>query len=189
MELYGKIVKLRAVEFEDLELLRQLTNDPTYEEMIVGWSFPISKREQIEWYEKEKGQNTVIRYIIETEKDGMVGMIGLKDIDWKNGVASGAGMRIIRKEFKSKGIATDAWMTLLKYAFNELRLNRINGCALDYNKASLRVTEKVGFKVEGIQRQAIYKNGRFNDLIMLGILKEDYERNIDEIKYWEKSSS
>ena len=45
MELRGKKVVLRAVEEEDLEMLRELTNDPDYEKMIVGWSFPISKKD------------------------------------------------------------------------------------------------------------------------------------------------
>ena len=48
-------------------------------------------------------------------------------------------------------------MTQLRYAFEELRLNRVNGSALEYNEASLRVCEKVGFKVEGIQRSRLQK--------------------------------
>lgn len=185
MILYGKVVKLRPIEQEDLEMLRELANDPYYENMIVGWSFPISKKDQEEWYKEYKCNDKMIRYIIETEEDGAVGMIGLRDIDWKNGSASGGGMRIARKELRTKGIATDAWMTQLKYAFNELRLNRVNGSAVDYNKASLRVTEKVGFKVEGIQRQAIFKNGAYHDVILLGVLKKDYEEIVVKTGYWD----
>ena len=114
-------------------------------------------------------------------------MIGLQNIDWKNGVASGLGMRIAKKEIRTRGLATDAWMTLMRYAFEELRLNRINGSALSYNKASLRVCEKVGFKVEGIQRQAVYKNGAYQDLIIMGCLKSDYEELILNNHYWDES--
>ena len=45
--------------------------------------------------------------------------------------------------------------------------------------------EKVGFKVEGIQRQAIYKNGKYIDLILLGCLKSDYEEVVEQKHYWE----
>lgn len=93
-------------------------------------------------------------------------------------------MRIARKEIRTRGLATDAWMTLMKYAFTELRLNRINGSALAYNAASLRVCEKVGFKIEGTQRQAVYKNGEFVDVILMGCLKSDYEKLISENQYW-----
>lgn len=186
MELRGKKVVLRAVEREDLEMLRELTNDPEFEKMVVGWSFPISKKDQEEWYDNCKNGLSNLRYTIVTEEDGPVGMIGLKNIDWKNGVASGGGMRIARKEIRTRGLATDAWMTLMKYAFNELRLNRINGSALAYNKASLRVCEKVGFKVEGTQRQAVYKNGEYIDLIIMGCLRSDYEALIAENHYWDE---
>lgn len=185
MELYGKKVILRAIEEEDIEMLRQLTNSPDFEKMVVGWSFPISKKEEEEWFVKCKNDLLCIRYIIETKADGAVGMIGLKNIDWKNGTADGLGMRIAKKELRTKGLATDAWMTLMRYAFYELRLNRINGAALEYNEISLHICQKVGFKIEGTQRNAVYKNGQFVNLIMLGCLKSDYEEIIKINHYWE----
>ena len=186
MNLYGKKVMLRAVEEEDIEMVRQLTNSPDYEKMIVGWSLPISRKEQQEWFQSYRNTKEIIRYTIETELDGAVGMIGLHEFDWKNGSASGIGMRIAKKDIRTKGLATDAWMTLLRYSFDELRLNRVNGSALSYNAASLRVCEKVGFKQEGIKRKAIYKNGKFHDLIMLGVLKEEYYELIEKNHYWEE---
>lgn len=184
MILYGKKVILRAVEHEDIEMLRELSNDPEFEQMIVGWSFPISKNDQEEWFQSCKASHDIVRFIIDTQEDGAVGMIGLRDIDWKNGTAAGAGMRIAKKEIRTKGIATDAWMTQLRYAFDELRLNRVNGSALEYNEASLRVCEKVGFKIEGKQRQAVYKNGKYHNVILLAVLKEDYQALIQENGYW-----
>ena len=186
MNLYGKKVHLRPVEEEDLELLRNLTNDPEFEKMVCGWSFPISKKDQLQWYSNNHNDLTRVRYIIETPEDGAVGMIGLQDIDWKNGVATGGGMRIFKKEIRTKGLATDAWMTLLRYAFEELRLNRVNGAALVYNEASKRVCEKIGFKIEGVQRQAIYKGGQYIDVIQMGCLRSDYYELIEKNNYWEK---
>lgn len=186
MILKGKKVILRAVEEEDIEMLRELTNSPDFEKMIVGWSFPVSKKDQQKWFEDCKNDLSRIRYTIVTEEDGPVGMIGLRDIDWKNGSASGLGMRIAKKEIRTKGLATDAWMTLMRYAFYELRLNRINGCALSYNKASLRVCEKVGFKVEGVSRQAAFKNGEYIDIVQMGCLKSDYDELIANNHYWDE---
>lgn len=188
MELHGKKVILRAVEEEDLEMLRELSNDPEFEKMVVGWSFPISKKDQAAWFANCKNGSDRLRYTITTAEDGPVGMIGLRDIDWKNGVASGLGMRVAKKEIRTRGLATDAWMTLMRYAFEELRLNRINGSALEYNKPSLRVCEKVGFKVEGVQRQAVFKNGAFHNLVLLGCLRSDYEQLITENHYWDEEA-
>ena len=46
MNIKGKIVTLRAVELEDMELLRGMLNDPEMEKAVVGWSFPVSKYSQ-----------------------------------------------------------------------------------------------------------------------------------------------
>lgn len=188
MDLFGKFVRLRAVEHDDIEMIRQLINTPDYEKMVVGWSFPVSMRDQEAWFMNAKNSaDTAIRYTIETPDDGAVGMIGLRKIDWKNGSATGLGMRIAKKEIRTRGLATDAWMALMRYAFDELRLNRINGSALEYNKASLRVCEKVGFKVEGVQRKAVYKNGEYHNLVIMGCLREDYEELIRTNHYWEET--
>ena len=186
MYLYGRKVILRSVEEEDLEMLRELTNSPDFEKMIVGWSFPISKKDQAEWFANCRNNDSRLRFTIVTEQDGAVGMIGLRDIDWKNGSASGLGIRIAKKELRSHGLATDAQMTLMRYAFDELRLNRINASVLNYNTASLRMCEKVGYKVEGIKRKAIYKDGQFHDLVILGCLKSDYDELIASNHYWEE---
>lgn len=189
MILKGKKVTLRAVEEEDLDMLRELSNDPEFEKMIIGWSFPISKKDEAEWFAKQKNGLDNLRYTIETEADGAVGMIGLRDIDWKNGEATGGGMRIARKEIRTRGLATDAWMTLMRYAFEELRLNRVNGSALVYNAASIKVCERVGFKKEGLKREAVYKNGKYHDMIYYGCLRSDYEALIAENHYWDEEPS
>ena len=185
MYLYGKKVILRSVEEEDLEMLRELTNDPEFEKMIVGWSFPVLKKDQREWFGNCKDDLSRLRFIIATEQDGAVGLIGLRDIDWKNGKASGLGIRIAKKEIRSRGLGTDAQMTLMKYAFEELRLHRINASAVTYNIPSLKLLEKVGFKIEGRQREAIYKNGEYHDVILMGCLKSDYEELTAGNHYWE----
>ncbi len=113
-------------------------------------------------------------------------MIEMQDIDWKNGSAVACGMRIFKGKKNTQGLAADAWMTLLRYAFNELRLNRIGNSILEYNLMSQKIYESVGFKVEGRKRKAIYKNGRFNDLIIMGCLKSDYEELIASNHYWEE---
>ena len=188
MNLKGKKVTLRAVEESDLGMLQELTNSPDFEKMIVGWSFAVSAKDQAEWFKNCKQGLDRLRFTIVTEEDGAVGMIGLRSIDWKNGSAVGLGMRIAKTNLRTRGLATDAWMTLFRYAFDELRLNRIVGSYIEYNKASARVCEKVGFKVEGIQREAVYKNGKFHNVYSLGCLKSDYEALIAKNNYWDDNN-
>ena len=124
MYLRGKKVILRAIEEEDLEMLREVTNEPNFEKVIVGWSFPISKKDQAEWFRNYKNDFSHLRFIIASQEGESLGMVEMRDIDCKNGSAVACGMRIFRGKKNTQGLAADAWMTLLRYAFNELRLNR-----------------------------------------------------------------
>ena len=184
MILKGKQVTLRPVEYEDIEFIRTLINDPWMEERIVGWALPISKKDQEQWYANFKNTEKQIRYIVETEADGVVGFTGLGEIDLKNGVATSTGIRI-KRDVQSKGVATDAYMTMFKYAFSELRLHRINTSALEDNIPSLHMMEKLGCKREGLKREAIFKSGKYHNVVTLGILAEDYWKKAEETRYWE----
>lgn len=183
MFLQGRVVTLRALETEDLDFVRDLINDPEVESTIVGWSWPKPRKEQEQWFMDYVNSEKKVRYIIETVAEGRVGITGLRNIDWKNGSASGAGIRI-RKDVQSKGLATDAYMTLFRYAFEELRLHRINTSAFEDNVPSLRFLEKCGCKREGLQREAVYKGGRYRNLVTLAVLDRDYFEVANT--YWNK---
>ena len=85
MEIYGEKVKLRAIEPDDLEMLREIINDPETEKMVGGWSFPISSYQQEKWFEKVANDSNNLRFIIEiVETKEAIGLVNLVDIDWKN---------------------------------------------------------------------------------------------------------
>ena len=149
------------------------TNDPDIERTIVGWALPISKKNEETWYSSFTNTIQNIRYIITTHDGERVGLTGLGNIDMKNGCAKGLGIRIA-KEVQSNGLATDAYMTLFNFAFNELRLHRIETSAFDDNFASLKFHEKQGCKREGIKREAAFKNGGYKNIVTLGCLKDEF---------------
>lgn len=147
---------------------------------------PISKKNQIDWFKNEHNTFTNIRYIIATkENDEAIGMIGLYNIDWKNGVVPSFGLKIFNTNNRKKGLAFDALMTLLKYVFYELRLNRVEYQTLYFNSSALKVVAKAGFQIEGEKRAAVYKNGKFNNVVVGGCLKSDYEAKLQETHYWD----
>ena len=69
----------------------------------------------------------------------------------------------IGEPFWGLGIATSAVKLLTEYGFNQLGLVRIYSGVFDFNKASQRVLEKSGFKMEGIFEKAVIKNGQICD--------------------------
>lgn len=185
MNIKGKFVTLRAIEKEDLDLMREMLNNPEIENLVVGWAFPVSKYQQEQWFEKSINDKNNFRFIIETEMDGALGIATLTNIDWKNRRAT-HGIKLANIEKRTKGIGTDTVMAIMKYAFDELQLNRLDGSWFDDNTASKNLYQKCGWKVEGRIRSCIYKNGKYRDLDVVGILKDEYYDLIESNNYWGK---
>lgn len=175
MDIYGQKVRIRALEPEDMEMLRETTNDPGTERLIAGWSFPVSKGEQMKWYESVVADKVNKRFAIEVLETGeAVGMISLTNINWKNRSAFHA-IRLGSNVPKGKGIGTDAVMAIMRYAFDELQMVRLDGAWVEYNERSLGMYKKCGWKVEGVKEKAKYHNGKYYSVLIGGILREDYE--------------
>ncbi|QQX81813.1 GNAT family N-acetyltransferase [Shewanella sp. KX20019] len=184
MHIYGNKVLLRAMEAEDMEMLRAMVNSPEIEHLIGGYSFPVSKEQQLDWFNNVKSNNSSLRLIIETEENGAIGFANITDIDWKYRSAT-HGIKIADFKDRKKGIGTDVVMAVMRYAFDELQLNRLETTIVSYNKASLNLyTKKCRWTIEGIKREAVFKRGEYNDLNVLSILKDEYVSLVDNLEYW-----
>jgi len=183
MNIYGEKVLLRAMELEDMEMLRETTNDPETEHLIGGWSFPIGKKSQQQWFERAVSDRDNLRLTIEIIETGeAIGMENLVDIDWKNRSAF-TGIRLGTKAPKGCGYAKDAVMALMRYAFEELQLVRLDGSWVEYNVSSLKLYQKCGWSVEGIKKNAKFSRGSFYDVLFGGILAPDYFRAKEQMKW------
>lgn len=169
--IYGKI-KLRALEPEDMEALRTTVNDVEMERMVVGWSFPISKQQQMDWYNRSMGSPNHQRFAVEFEGK-FVGISTLTDIDWKNRTAF-HGIKLTQDTPKGQGIGFDAVAAVMKYAFEDLQLNRLYGGILEYNMPSQKLYAKCGWQIEGRYRQCVFKDNAYHDVIAVAILRDEY---------------
>lgn len=185
MIIKGKSVIIRAIEEKDLEVLWQAINSEDLERMENGYCFPVSFEGQKKWFE-QNGNSTLkdAKLIIEYEGKA-IGYTNVINIDWKNRVAH-TGIKIFSREFRNKGLGKDAVMAIMRFCFDELNLNRLEGFILEYNKPSYTLyVDKCGWKVEGKKREYVYKNGSYHDLLMVGILKSDYLQLLKENNYWD----
>ena len=175
MNINGENIVLRAIEFDDLEFLREMLNDPEISGKVVGWSFPVSKAMQQKWFEGQGANKEHIRFIIESKDKQRLGLATLHSIDWKNRVAE-HGIKLAKNENRRKGIGTDTVKTIARYAFDELNLHRLEATWLSCNKASEALFKKCGFTIEGCLREKIYKSGERYDLICAGITAQEYRQ-------------
>lgn len=114
-----------------------------------------------------------LMFCIETLEGVDVGAINLNGIDEKNGVF-GIGIQVYR-DYRGKGYATAAMEILLRYAFYERRLNKLNNSVIEGNHASLAMFKKLGAKEEGFRRETVYMNGRYWGETLVGITRADFE--------------
>jgi RimJ/RimL family protein N-acetyltransferase len=76
-------------------------------------------------------------------------------------------------------------MATMRYAFDELHLERLDGSMIEYNQVSIQFyCEKLGWKKEGVRRNYYFRRGRYWDQVVVGITKADYINLLEKNKYW-----
>ena len=71
-------------------------------------------------------------------------------------------------------LSLEGLIMVIKYMMENLGIQRVSCKILEYNIASRKSASKVGMKEEGVLRQAIYKNGKFHDIVCYSILKDEF---------------
>jgi len=186
MSIRGKTVALRAIEESDLPLLNAWGNDPDLWALLGGWSFPLSMAQTRAWYERQQNDQLNQRFAVDAPELGLVGTANLVDIDWKNNHAF-HGMMLGNPAVRGKGIGTDVIMAIMRYAFEEMHLARLDGSMIEYNTASLHVyCEKCGWRIEGRQPNWYFRRGRYWQRILVGVTNDDYDQLIQRTHYWDE---
>jgi RimJ/RimL family protein N-acetyltransferase len=173
MYIYGEKIVLRALENEDNEMLLNLINDPKTEELLGGSSWPVSESDQRKWLERQEINASTLRCIIAIKEDlkNAIGTVILGEIDQKNGTGH-IHIKMKQGNVRGKGYGTDAVKTMVKYAFDELRLHCVYANIISYNDVSVRLFERCGFQREGVLRDRIYKGGRYVDELSYSIINQ-----------------
>jgi RimJ/RimL family protein N-acetyltransferase len=108
------------------------------------------------------------------DTEAYIGQVNLDSIDWKNRVGR-IGIVIGSIEHMGYGYGTEAMKLLIAFAFHEMNLNRLELEVYDFNERAYRCYLSCGFKEEGRLRERQYKNGRYSDVIQMGILRSEWE--------------
>ncbi|GAB6189108.1 GNAT family protein [Marinitoga arctica] len=172
----GKKVRLRAYKKEDLDKVVEYINDIEVRRGLTpGIMFPFRYEDEEKWYESINPLgNGEYNFAIELKKTGeYIGGCGIPNVDWKNSVVT-VGI-FIGKPFLNNGYGTEAMKLLVNFVFNEMNINKVKLHVFSFNKRAIRSYEKVGFKIEGVLREQIFREGKYHDEIIMGILKREWE--------------
>jgi UDP-4-amino-4,6-dideoxy-N-acetyl-beta-L-altrosamine N-acetyltransferase len=171
--LEGEKVRLREMREADVEHVVRWRNDPEVLGMLFSYR-PLSEQEQREWFSKLPGDRTRVNFIVETLSGRPVGQAGFASLDHRDRRAE-LGVVIGEREEQGRGLGTDTVRLLVGYGFRELNLHRIDLRVLAGNDRALKLYRGLGFRDEGVLRRAVFKDGEFRDVVVLGLLEDEFE--------------
>ncbi|WP_027963991.1 GNAT family N-acetyltransferase [Halalkalibacillus halophilus] len=174
--LSSKRIKLRKVENDDVETYHQWRND--LEVMAsTSPSLDLYSLDDTRGFVENVfiGSDSSKSYMIEElDQQQAIGITSLINIDYKNRNAE-LIIDIGEKTYWGSGYGTEAVTLLLNFAFQELNFHRLSLRVFSFNEKAIHLYKKLGFQEEGKSRQALYRNGRWHDIIHMGLLKEEFE--------------
>jgi RimJ/RimL family protein N-acetyltransferase len=167
-------VYLRALEASDLEQCHKWHNDGDLYKMLVGPFRLVSKQAEQAWLDRKTAfsPNELNLAICVKGSEEHVGNIYLREIDW---IYRHAQLEIFigERDKRSKGYGRSAMRQLLSHAFLDLGLKKLHLRVLAGNQAAINLYEKCGFIAEGRQRNHVFKQGGWKDVIAMGICADD----------------
>lgn len=172
----GENIDLCAIRDDDeaIELYTKWMNDEDVLQYFssVNVTTPAGERK---WAAKHSENEDYVFNIV-TKKGTLIGNC---DISVSNvGVVGGIGIAIGEKDFRGKGYGTEAIRLLLKFGFEELRLNNIHLNVLSYNERAIKCYKKAGLKECGRLHKALWKKGKYIDMIQMEILADRYFKKV-----------
>lgn len=170
--LTGERVRLRRLEESDLDRTHEWLHRPDVNDKI-GVAIPFSKEQQLAWFRTLAGASDKVVFAVCRRGDGShIGNVSLDTIDRRH---RNARLSIFLAEpgERGQGLGSDALRTLCRYAFEGLGLHKV-WCKTDADDARvLRFYERLGFVREGTLREHEFKQGRFVDKAIFGLIREE----------------
>ena len=172
--LRGKKVVLRAMEREDLKRLHELESNVELAVLADGAWNPSSLAAWEKDFDKHLEDEDKSDFVIEADGK-VIGSIGLHR--WKNRRAGTAslGISIFDPEYLGKGSGRDALNLLLDWSFRIQNYRRIELETLATNERAVRSYRACGFVEEGRKRLCEYVSGEYVDVLVMGILRSEWE--------------
>lgn len=178
----GAVVRLRRTRETDLTALVRWWNDPELA-VLQRHSVLPQAEDSVEdmfrqWSQNSSGQ--AFGYSIETREEHplggqtLVGHITLWGID--SVVRAGTMSIMIGPEFMGHGCGSDAIAVILRVAFEELHLNKVELSVYEFNARAVHTYEKAGFRREGTRRAAVFHRGRYWSQYNYGLLWDEYRQ-------------
>ncbi len=174
--LEGDKVRLRPTTSDDLPYFQCWLSDPEVAQHLgsdLRFQPPTVEDEE-RWFTETSEDPDKTNWTIETKSSRILGSIDIRNISPTNNCAE-LGILIGDKHQWDKGYGTDAIRTLVRHAFEELRLHRVHLTVSEENKRGIKCYWKCGFIREGM----LYENrkmpdGTYGNTVMMAVLNQKF---------------
>jgi len=180
LKFYKPQVQLRPLTLADARDIYENVRDKTIVRYTMQIPHPYHLSDAQSFIKKSiKAQKAKSGYIYgielkETKK--IIGVISLSNIDKKN-LKCELGYWL-GKKYWNQGVMTKAVKMILEIAFNRLKMHRVYATTFADNNGSVRVLENNKFFLEGILYEAVLRYGKWYNLFLYGLLKDDFNRKL-----------
>src|SRR5262245_50707923 len=172
--LIGAGVYLRPMEKGDATAFAAWLNDAEVNRTLLR-AHPLSIAAEEDYLDRVSRSDTdVALSIVVRETDRLIGATGLHDIEPRARHAC-FGIFIGARQEWGKGYGTEATALVVGHAFATMNLNRVWLHVLAGHERGIRAYERVGFRAEGVLRQHLYREGRYQDLVTMGLLRQEWD--------------
>lgn len=174
-KLFTERLILRPPEVTDIPAIVKYANNKTIADFTLNIPYPYSQEDAVHFLSNvlqhiKTGKQSTFAILLKDNPE-VIGFIGLKTEPKHKHAEMGYW---IGEPFWNKGYITEAIGALLAHGFNDLGLHKIFAHHMQDNPGSGKVMIKNGMKQEGVLKEHIFKNGRFQTMILYGILESDY---------------
>jgi len=182
MELKTKRLILRPLKKSDWKDIVEGVGELDVAKMTKSIPYPYTKKDALEWINKNikknrKKEKESYNFALELKSEKkVIGDIDLSKINKFSGTATTGSW--INKQYWRKGYITEAKIAVNDFAFNKLKLRKLNSEVFKNNKASNATQKKVGYKLEGIEKEQVrsLSTKEIHDVNLYGLLKEDWRK-------------
>ncbi len=164
---------LSPINMEDVEKYTEWVNDPEIFPLVFFGASAIGLEKEREILKSLNADGTIFA-IVEKDTNKAIGNCGFNHIDHVHRMAE-FGIFIGEKTFWNQGIGFEAIQLCLDYGFNVLNLHSVELKVISYNKRAIQCYEKVGFKLAGTRREALFYAGKYHDLLTFDILASEFQ--------------
>jgi RimJ/RimL family protein N-acetyltransferase len=174
--LVGERVELRRHARENYRLYGEWYGDPEIWRLTSWAASPLSPSAVERLFEDRELSTTDDSFAIHLkDEERPIGVVSLMNISEANDSAE-LSVIVGHPEDRHHGYGAEAIDTILRYGFEELRLNRVGLSVFEFNEDAISTYEKLGFRKEGCLRQALKRGGAFHDAILMSVLGSEWRQ-------------